>query len=282
MANWEDKATNLERIARQLDLGIDALVLLDDNPAERAQVRQALPQVAVPEVGDDATNYARILTMAGYFESVAFTREDLARADQYKSNADRARLLETARNLDEFLQSLDMQIEFTPFSAAGRKRTTQLINKTNQFNTTTRRYTEQQVASLEGSREHYTLQVAVRDKFGDNGMIGVVICSIDDTRWEIDTWLMSCRVLNRQVEHAVCNRLVRDALAAGARQLVGTYIPTDRNGLVKDLFSRLGFQRLPDDTETQQRWILDLDGYVPLPAFFTERTQEEVPSAASA
>lgn len=280
VANWDDKATNLERIARQLDIGIDSLVLLDDNPVERAQVRAALPQVAVPEVGADPSRYVRILLSAGYFESVTFTAEDLARADQYAGNAQRAQALEGSRNLDEFLLSLEQEISFAPFTAQGRKRITQLINKTNQFNVATRRYTEQQVASLESSGEHYTLQYSVRDRFGDNGMIGVVICAIDGETWHVDSWLMSCRVLNRGVEQAVCNRLVDDARRAGARSIRGTYVPTDRNGMVKDLFQKLGFTRDGDESAGRQCWSLAVDAYVPHRVFAIERAAARAPQLA--
>lgn len=271
VANWEDKASNLERIAQRLELGLDALVFLDDNPVERAQVREALPQVAVPELGEDPSGYVRTLLSAGYFESVAFTREDLSRADQYKSNADRLALMETSRDLGEFLRSLNMEIRLASFNTAGRKRITQLINKTNQFNVTTRRYTENQVAELETSSSHYTLQVNLTDRFGDNGMIGVVICERGPEQWSIDTWLMSCRVLNRKVEEAICNRIASDALQAGAQRLRGTYIPTDRNGIVKDLFSKLGFVPSPSPAEAQI-WELDLMNFQPFDIPFADRT----------
>jgi len=271
MANWDDKATNLERIAQRLDIGLDALVLLDDNPVERAQVREALPMVAVPELGEDASTYARTLLMAGYFESVAFTAEDLARADQYRGNADRAELLEGSRDLGQFLQSLDMKIRFAPFQAAGRKRVTQLINKTNQFNLTTRRYTEAQVAELEGSMAHYTLQVGLTDRFGDNGMICAVICNCQAHEWEIDSWLMSCRVLNRKVEQAVCNRIALAAIDAGANRLIGVYRPTPRNNLAAKLFEELGFSRVASPEEAQ-RWVLSLDTFQPFDVPISEQS----------
>ncbi|MBS0366446.1 MAG: HAD family hydrolase [Proteobacteria bacterium] len=260
MANWDDKATNIERIARQLELGLDAMVLLDDNPAERAQVRAALPQVAVPEPGGDPSAYPAQLLAAGYFESAGFTAEDLARAADYQANAARAQMLTGARNLDDFLRTLQMRIAFAPFDLQGRKRITQLINKTNQFNVTTPRYTEQQVAGFQESAHHYTLQVRLTDKFGDNGMIGVVICEKQPREWRIDTWLMSCRVLNRGVEQAICNRLAVDAAAAGAQRLVGTIIPTARNGIVRDLYQRLGFAQPASDA---QAWTLELSQYRP-------------------
>jgi FkbH-like protein len=276
VANWDDKATNIERIARSLELGIDAMVLLDDNPVERAQVRAALPQVAVPELGDDPTDYPRLLLAAGYFEAVSFTREDLTRAHEYRSNADRERMLAGSRNLDDFLRSLEMRIQFASFNAAGRKRIAQLINKTNQFNVTTRRYTEQQVEAMERAADRYTLQVSVSDKFGDNGMISVVICDVSATRWSVDTWLMSCRVLNRRIEEAILNRIVADARAAGASQLVGSYIRTERNEIVRELYSRLGFA----PGATAGEWTLDLDQYQPFDIVAAQSREETVKPAA--
>ena len=262
VANWNDKASNLERIARQLELGLDSFVLLDDNPAERALIRQALPQVAVPEVGDDASTYVKAVLAAGYFESIGLTAEDLVRASQYRENAQRAELLESSRDLDAFLRSLEMDVSLVPFNATGRKRIAQLINKTNQFNVTTRRYTEAQVAEFEASPDHYTLQVSARDRFGDNGMISVVICERGADDWRIDSWLMSCRVLNRKIEEAICNRLAQEARAAGACRLIGEFIPTDRNGIVADLYARLGFQPV-ESAGPGSRWALDLDAFVP-------------------
>jgi FkbH-like protein len=272
VANWDDKATNIERIAKRLELGLDALVLLDDNPVERALVRGALPEVAVPELGDDPSTFARVLLAAGYFESVAFTPEDLARADQYKENASRSELLEKSRNLEDFLRSLEMQIEFAPFDATGRRRIAQLINKTNQFNVTTRRYTERQVASFETSPDHYTLQVSVRDRFGDNGVIGIVICDIRPDAWQIDTWLMSCRVLNRRIEEAICNRIAADAKRAGAGSVIGVFVPTERNSIASDLFRRLGFDPFAD-AQGGTRWVLDLERFVPFDVPLAERRE---------
>jgi len=276
MVNWDDKATNIERIAKELDLGLDSMVLLDDNPVERAQVREALPEVAVPEVGDDPSLYARLLLAAGYFESVGITADDLVRAEQYRGNADRSRLMRTTRNLDEFLRSLDMRIDFAPFTTTTRKRVAQLINKTNQFNVTTRRYTENQVAALEESQQHRTFQISVSDRFGDNGIVGVVICAIGTTDWEIDTMLLSCRVLNRKVEEAICNRIVEDARRAGASRVIGRFVPTARNGIVKDLFQRLGFKS-HSDSDGNERWVLDVDAFapfdVPFPGFSAAATE---------
>ena len=198
-ANWNDKATNIQAIAEELSLGLDAMVFLDDNPVERGLVRKLLPQVAVPELPEEPAYYARTLAAAGYFEAIAFAAEDLKRAGFYQDNAKRASLQKQVGGVDAYLASLDMTITFQPFDATGRARIVQLINKSNQYNLTTRRYTDPEVAEAENDPEVFTLQVRLADIFGDNGMISVVICRPGEAGvWEIDTWLMSCRVLGRK------------------------------------------------------------------------------------
>ncbi len=252
-ANWQDKAANLEAIAEHLDLGLDALVFVDDNPVERDLVRRVLPQVAVPELPDDSSLFPRAVLAAGYFEATAFTGDDRHRADQYRANAERAALRRTSRDLDGFLESLEMRITFQPFDPLGRSRITQLINRTNQFNLTGRRYTEAEVEALEHDPGVFTLQVRLVDRFGDNGMVGVVICRRDGEAWIVDTWLMSCRVLNRRLEEAVLDELVRQAARAGVATLIGRYVPTGRNGLVRDHYPGLGFA--PDgETDGVTSW----------------------------
>jgi FkbH-like protein len=260
-ANWRDKAANIKAIAETLNIGVDSLVLLDDNPAERAQVRGALPDVAVPELPEDPAFFAQTLMAAGYFESIGFTAEDRQRADQYQANAARAELLGAATDLEAYLRSLDMKAIVGRFDSVGRARITQLINKTNQFNLTTRRYTEAQVMALEDSPEGFTLQIRLVDKFGDNGIVAIVICLPDGADWLIDTWLMSCRVLNRKLEETTLNCIVAAAKSAGVRSVIGQYLPTDRNEMVKEHYPRLGFERL-DDRDGGSRWGLHVASYV--------------------
>jgi FkbH-like protein len=256
-ANWNDKATNIQAIAEELSLGLDAMVFLDDNPVERGLVRQLLPQVAVPELPEEAAYYARTLTAGGYFEAVAFATEDLKRADFYQDNAKRAELQKQVGDVDAYLASLDMTITFQPFDATGRARIVQLINKSNQYNLTTRRYTDPEVAAAESDPEVFTLQVRLADIFGDNGMISVVICRPSEAGvWDIDTWLMSCRVLGREVEHMVLREILEHARAAGVHKLTGTYRPTDRNKLVVDHYARLGFKKTGEEDSGLTRWEL--------------------------
>jgi FkbH-like protein len=257
-ANWQDKATNIQAIAEELSLGLDAFVFVDDNPVERELVRRSLPKVAVPELPEDPALFARTLAAAGYFDAVLFSDEDLTRAEQYQANADRAILRSSVGDLDAYLDSLDMEVTFRPFDATNRARITQLINKSNQFNLTTRRYTEAEIAAVEGDPTVFTLQARLTDAFGDNGMISVVICRQEaDDAWRIDTWLMSCRVLMRGVEQAVLNELMRTSRSLGIRRLIGVYRPTDRNQMVRDHYEKLGFESLGDRDDGSTEWVLD-------------------------
>jgi len=257
-ANWNDKATNIRAIAAELSLGLDSFVFLDDNPAERRLVRDMLPEVAVPELPDDPALYVRTLLAAGYFEAITYSPEDQKRADFYQDNARRVALQRATGDLDAYLATLNMTITFQPFDEIGRARIAQLISKSNQFNLTTRRYSEAQVAEIEADPTCLTLQVRLVDTFGDNGMISVVICRQDAGALQIDTWLMSCRVLGRRVEQAVLQELLIHARSLGISRIIGTYRPTERNRLVEDHYSKLGFtecERLADGSTV---WGLDV------------------------
>jgi FkbH-like protein len=258
-ANWEDKASNIRHIAQILNLGLDSLVVVDDNPAEREIVRQNLPDVAVPEIGENPAEFARIVMAAGYFEAVTFSVEDRQRAQMYRDNVERASAMEFVTDMDAYLASLHMRLKLRPFDQAGRSRIAQLINKSNQFNLTTRRYTEAEIEELEQDNGVFTLQANLADRFGDNGMISVVICRSETPReWTIDTWLMSCRVLKRRVEDQVLQYVVGKARTTGIVRLKGIYRPTPKNGLVKNHYRDLGFAQEPDSTPHEEIWWLDV------------------------
>lgn len=263
-ANWVDKPSNLEAIATALNIGLDALVLLDDNPAERVQVRAALPEVAVPELPDDPSWFTWYLRAAGYFEAIAFSAEDRLRVGTYAADAQRSAVMAKARDLGDYLASLEMKIAFAPFDAKGRQRIAQLINKTNQFNLTTRRYTEADVAAMETEPAVFTMQVRLADKFGDLGMIGIVICRSlpqDSSIWDIDTWLMSCRVLGRKVEEAMLAKVVSEASRRGIARLSGVYIPTQKNGIVATHYEKLGFRLKSADEQGRTEWEMAIADY---------------------
>ena len=260
-ANWNDKATNIMAIAKELSLGLDSMVFLDDNPVERNLVRKMLPQVAVPELPDNPALYSRYLLAGGYFEAVVFSAEDCKRAEFYQDNARRVSLQQQSGDIEAYLESLEMKVTFQPFDDTGRARITQLINKTNQFNLTTKRYTENEVKDIQSSPDCFTLQVRLSDVFGDNGMISVIICRSLDEDWHIDTWLMSCRVLGRKVEKAVLQEIIFHAHNRGIQQLIGTYQPTERNQLVKDHYANLGFENLSDEVNSTTHWLFDVASY---------------------
>jgi len=268
VANWNDKAANMRDIAAELNIGLDALVFVDDNPFERALVRRELPMVAVPEVSDDPTFYPRVLADAGYFEGLAVTDDDRARGSQYQANREREVLKATASDLPSYLRGLQMQLIWRRFDRVGLQRTVQLINKTNQFNLTTRRYTEDDVLAIMRDETAFGLQLRLLDRFGDNGIIAILIGRMTDAETLlIDTWLMSCRVLGRQVEPTSLNLIAAEARRLGARRLVGEFIPTKKNAMVRDHYERLGFETSPPDATGATRSTLELSGFVPADTF---------------
>ena len=259
--NWDDKPANIRHVAQKLNIGLDALVFFDDNPFERELVRRELPEVAVIEVPKDPSLYQSTLGQSGWFEAVAYSEEDRQRTEQYSANEKRE-LLCKETDMETYLSSLAMRLHVEPFNSINRRRVTQLINKTNQFNLTTRRYTEHQIENYETSQSGFTACYRLVDCYGDNGIIACVICTEPANGiWEIDTWLMSCRVLNRHVEHATLNHMVACAQAKGIRRIIGMYLPSGRNELVADHYKNMGF--LPADDGIVNTWFLDSAGYVP-------------------
>lgn len=275
VANWEDKATNLKRIAARLNIGLDSLVFFDDNPAERAIIRQFTPNVAVPEVPEDPAQYIRCLSDAGYFEAVSFSEGDTQRAEQYRSNVQREELKGQSHRIEDFLENLKMELTLASVDSISLQRAAQLINRSNQFNLTTRRYTETQIRQMLREQDVLCWQARLRDVFGDNGLISVVIAKptlVDDRRGlHIDTWLMSCRVLGRQVEQAVLNVLVDEASQRDYCFLLGEYIKTKKNEMVREHYQRLGFEKIYEKQELDNIyhsfWQLDLERFRPSATF---------------
>jgi FkbH-like protein len=268
VANWSDKAGNIRAIAEELNIGLDALVFIDDNPFERNLVRQELPMVAVPEVSDDPTYYPRAIADAGYFEGLSVTDEDRERTAQYQENKARDALKASATDLPSYLRGLEMQLIWKRFDRVGLQRIVQLINKSNQFNLTTRRYTDEDVLAVMADPNAFGLQLRLLDRFGDNGVIAIIVGRLRENQdLYIDTWLMSCRVLGRQVEPTTLNLIAQEALKLGARRLVGEYIPTKKNGMVKDHYAKLGFTVMDRGEAGGNRNIIDLASFKPAETF---------------
>jgi FkbH-like protein len=268
VANWSDKAANIRAIAEELNIGLDSLVFVDDNPFERNLVRQELPMVAVPEVSDDPADFPATLADAGYFEGLAVTDEDRERTGQYQGNKAREALKSSATDLAGYLRGLEMQLITKRFDRVGLQRIVQLINKSNQFNLTTRRYTDEAVIDVMVDPDAFGLQLRLLDRFGDNGVIAIVIGRLQPNKdLLIDTWLMSCRVLGRQVEPTTLNLVAVEAEKLGARRLIGEYVPTKKNGMVQDHYARLGFTVTETDASGGSRAVLDLGCFRPAETF---------------
>lgn len=274
VANWDDKAENLKTIADRLNIGLDSLVFVDDNPVERARIRQSLPTVAVPELPTDIAHYLRCIADAGYFEAVAFTSEDRQRTEQYVANAERQARLEVSESLDDFLRGLQMSVVFGRFMTADLVRITQLFNKTNQFNTTTRRYTAEEVAKFAVADETVSLQFRLLDRYGDNGLVSAMILNPDPRQpevFEIDNWVMSCRVFGRQLELEAMNIAVEQIRLRGVRALRANYIATSKNGVIGKLYPSLGFSSVSDNAlgGGVTSWRLNVADYTCRPTYIS-------------
>jgi FkbH-like protein len=268
VANWEPKEGNIRKIAQQLNLGLDSMVFVDDNPVERAAVREALPMVAVPELPADPAQYVRCIAAAGYFEAIAFTADDQQRIEQYAANASREAVLSSVGDLQEFLSGLRMTVVFGRAREVDLTRVTQLINKTNQFNTTTRRYAADEVSHFCRDPNTFVLQFRLIDRFGDNGLVSVMILKPEPSSPDvlyIDTWVMSCRVFGRELEFEAINIAVEAAAANGFRALRGDYIPTAKNAVIQNLYPDLGFSPSASALHTTdaKSWMLELTHYQP-------------------
>ena len=273
-ANWEPKHENIKAIASELNIGLDSLVFVDDNPAEREIISAQLPAVAVPDVGSDVSRFISVLEDGRYFEPVRLSREDLKRAEQYQENAQRAAFQGRFQNYEEYLESLEMSAEVAAFKPVYLDRITQLIGKTNQFNLTTRRYTRAQVEAIAADPSCISLYGKLTDKFGDNGLISVIVGRKENDILHIDLWIMSCRVLKRGMETVMLDALVAECQSQGIGEIRGYYIRTERNGLAAGHYAALGFKRSGGDDQ-HQVFRLDLSqGYQPRNKYIKEYVHE--------
>jgi FkbH-like protein len=249
-------------MAAELNLALDSFVFIDDNAAEIEIVRQFAPEVAAIHLGPDPAQYRAILQDCRLFEPLNVTADDAKRTERYQTEHERSVLLASSTDMDAYLESLDMEATITPFSAVDVPRLSQLINKSNQFNLTARRRTEAEVAAFIDDPAHACFSVRLKDRFGDHGLIGITIGHIDGPTMSIDTWLMSCRVLKRQVEEEVLNELVRLAARRGCLRIVGSYLKTSKNEMVREHYPALGF--VPSTvTPERAEFTLDIAAFTP-------------------
>jgi FkbH-like protein len=250
-ANWDDKVSNLRALAQDLALGTDSFVFLDDNPLEREWVRSQMPEVAVVELDAAPFHYVRQLDSGRYFEALTLSQEDLARSEQYRVEAQRESMRSAAASLDEFLIGLRLEASVAPVSAANLARVTQLVNKTNQFNLTTRRYADAEVREIANDPRGWAGAFEMADCLGSYGLIGVLFCKpgAGDRSWEIDAWLMSCRTLGRQMEKFMFDRMLEAAQRRGIARIEGVYRPTKKNSMVSRLYDDFGFRRAAESAD---------------------------------
>jgi FkbH-like protein len=262
-ANWEPKSDNIRQMAAELNLGLDSFVFVDDNPAEIELVRQFAPEVTTILLGPDASNFVAQLQDCRLFEPSNITAEDAERSNQYHSEVLRKASQSAAADMPAYLESLVMEAAFGEFNAVDAPRLAQLINKSNQFNLTTRRRSEADIHALISQPDYVGFSVRLKDRFGDHGLISIVIGHKTDATLNIDTWLMSCRVLKRQVEEEVLNELARLALGRGCVRLKGVYLPTAKNEMVRDFYTRMGFA-LTSENETRREFELIMNKFQPI------------------
>ena len=275
VANWDPKPDNIRSIRETLNIGLDAMVFLDDNPFERNLVREALPEVIVPELPEDPSDYVRAIAELNLFEATSFSEEDRRRADLYRDEARRRELATSCTDITAYLRSLDMRIVLERFDEFHLSRVVQLLQRSNQFNLTTRRY---QIADCRAMMEAPDTWVPwylkLADKFGDNGLISVVILKPEPPDLRVDSWLMSCRVLGRGVEAYAMNRVVELARQHGCDAVVGEYLPTAKNRMVKDFYQRFGFAPVEERPDGGAVWRLDVSTYAPQDVYMVGVTHE--------
>jgi len=260
VANWENKADNIRYIQRVLNIGFDSMVFLDDNPFERNMVRENVPNVTVPELPEDPSEYLEFLYTQNLFETASYSIADTDRTSQYKIEAQRVSNAKRFTNEVDFLKSLEMVSEVSSFTSFNTPRVAQLSQRSNQFNLRSVRYTEDQIVAIENDPKQKGFAFTLEDKFGNNGLIAVVILQEKDSKTLfIDTWFMSCRVLKRGMEYFTLNTFVSWAKENGYKNIIGEYLPTQKNGMVAEHYPNLGF--VSNSRLKEGQWVLDVDTY---------------------
>ncbi len=252
-ANWEPKSKNLVETAAELNLLPESFVFVDDNPAEREIIAQQVPGVIAPEIGS-VENYIQVLDQSGFFEVTNLSADDASRNQMYQENAKRVQLQQSFDDYDEYLRSLEMKGTIKPFESVYMERIAQLTNKSNQFNLTTKRYTGAEIKAVAESDSYIDLYGKLEDKFGDNGVVSVVIGEKRESVLHIDLWIMSCRVLKRDMEYAMMDELVGHCQKAGITKILGYYYPTAKNKMVQNFYELQGFTKIKEDEEGNTEW----------------------------
>ena len=259
-ANWEPKSKNILEVAGELNIMPDSLVFVDDNPAEREIVRQQVAGAAVPELSS-VEHYIQEIDRHGYFEVVNLSKDDLERNKMYKDNVERARLVAAYENYEDYLLSLKMRAVIKPFETVYMSRIAQLTNRSNQFNLTTKRYSQEEIEEAATDGKRVTLYGKLEDRFGDNGVVSVVIGRLEGTVCHIELWLMSCRVLKRDMEFAMMDALVSRLRKHNIKEIIGYYYPTAKNAMVRNFYGQHGFTKVSDNADGNTVWSMTIESY---------------------
>lgn len=266
VANWSDKASNIRMIQKTLNIGMDSIVFLDDNPFERNLVREKIPEIEVPELPEDPSLWLSFLQQSGYFNTVTYADESVCRTEQYRAEFERRKLEVTFDSIEDYLENLEMIGEVKQFEPLRYPRIAQLTQRSNQFNLRTVRYTEDEIARIAEDGRYLTLYYTLKDKFGDHGLVSVVIMKkTSEEELFINTWLMSCRVLKRSMEEYIVNCIVREAKRNGFSKIKAEYIPTPKNRMVKDIYRDMGFAEIGEG-----QYFVNVDEYKEQKTFVKE------------
>ena len=259
-ANWNDKATNIKEISKELNLSMDSFVFFDDNPMERDIVRKNIPDLSIPEINSDPSKYIRDIVTPGYFDVMSYSKEDVKRTQTYKSNIKRHNLLKKSVDINSYLMSLNMKSNMSKFKLKNIERIVQLFLRSNQFNLTTTRYQKKDIINFIKNKNNYTLQVDLSDKFGQNGIVSLLAGNLSNNTLIIENWVMSCRVLSRTLEQAILKKIAYDLKKFNINKIIGLYKPSSKNKLVIEHYKNLKFKILKK-TKEKTSWGLDLNNY---------------------
>lgn len=264
--NWEDKISNMKAIAKEINIGLDSLVFFDDDKLNREMIRTALPEVEVVDLPEDPSLYLKTLMDLDSFNSFYFSEEDKKKGQMYADQAKRKELVEASTDISEYLKALKMNVIIEHANAFNIPRISQLTQKTNQFNTTTKRYSEEDITRFSKSKDHLVFSVKVEDKFGDNGITGVAIVEKRRSEWIIDSFLLSCRVIGRRVEETMVAYIIEKAGKENAKSLCGNFIATQKNIPAKEFYKNTGF-RLIEKNNGSEKWEFELEKEFNYPEF---------------
>ena len=258
--NWDDKVVNLQKIAEELNIGLDSMVFFDDDPINQEYVRESLPGVLVVDLPKDSSQYPQIITEMKEFDVLKITEEDTKRSDMYLGQKKRKELENKVGDFNEFLKQMNIEVNVQKANSFSIPRISQLTLKTNQFNLTTKRYQEEEVSKFSSSEDKIVECVKVSDKFGDNGITGTyIIEKKDNDEWIIDTFLLSCRIMGRGVEEIMMNQIIEKARSSGIKKIKGEFIPTAKNKPAENFYEKLGFKK------KDEFWVFNTDDIIERP-----------------